>query len=248
MTEILINLQKAGFTGTEAKVYISLLELSRAKASDLIKATHMHRNLVYQALDVLIKRHLVTKVIEKSCSVFIANDPVRLLDEYAEKGRDLERLIDDLRTRHKATSREVVIYEGIEGIARATEYALQQTKRGPVYALGSSNVTETSGLIKYWQKYHEERVRRKIWMHLLFSSDTKAEIMRHRNQFAYTEARYLPAGIETPAWFHIVDDIVITEIPSGNNPISVFTKSKELSTTMHSYFNYLWKQTKKIES
>ena len=114
--------------------------------------------------------------MEKSYSIFIANDPIRLLDEHAEKGRSLERLINDLSSRHLATKREVVIYEGIEGIARSTEYALKQTKDGPVYVLGGNDIIETSGLLDFFRKYHEKRIKRQIPMYLLFSPSTDKKL------------------------------------------------------------------------
>lgn len=248
MTNLLMTqLKKAGFSGTDATVYISLLGFERAKAADIIRSTKLHRNLVYQSLERLEKRHLVSKVMQKTAAVFILNNPERLLDEHAEQGRFLNSLIDDLRPQQLSADHEVVIYEGIEGIARSTENALQQAGAGPIYALGGTNLTETSGLIQYWQKYHEERARKKIWMYLLFSPSTKKQILEHRNQFEFTEARYLPEGLEAPAWFHVAGDVVISEVPSAKNPLSIFVKSAEMATTMRMYFEFFWKQSAAIK-
>jgi len=64
MPTIQETLEKLGFTLNETKTYLNLLNLGSCLASDLAKKTGLHRRPVYDALNRLIEKGLVSYTIK----------------------------------------------------------------------------------------------------------------------------------------------------------------------------------------
>ena len=81
-------LKEFGLSGNEEIVYLNLLELGTINAGKLIKKTGLHRAAVYDNLDLLSEKGLVSYVVKANRKYFIAQPPVRLkeiLDTNLEK-------------------------------------------------------------------------------------------------------------------------------------------------------------------
>ena len=109
---LLKELQKLGFTKNLATVYTTLFDLGEAKAGNIVRSTGLHRNLVYLALEELEEKKLVSKSQTRGVARFKVLDPVRLLGEVEEKKKLAEDIIEELKSKHKIQSQEIVIYEG----------------------------------------------------------------------------------------------------------------------------------------
>ena len=57
-------LEAAGLTGNEIKVYLALLELGSVTAGEILKKIEIHRGAVYDTLDKLMEKGLVSYVIK----------------------------------------------------------------------------------------------------------------------------------------------------------------------------------------
>ena len=69
------DLKALGLTNNEVRVYLALVGSGKVRAADIIKETGLHRNLVYQALDELVSRHLATKTVQTGVLHFQATNP-----------------------------------------------------------------------------------------------------------------------------------------------------------------------------
>ena len=72
---IIDQLEKLGLNGRQAKVYLALLQLGTGTAIDIAKATRFKHPTVYDVLDVLKERALVTETFEGGRKLFSAEDP-----------------------------------------------------------------------------------------------------------------------------------------------------------------------------
>ena len=79
------SLQEAGLSNTEAKVYLSMLELGPALAGEITKKSAVNRTNVYDALERLIEKGLVTYVLSANRRVFEPVNPERLQEILKEK-------------------------------------------------------------------------------------------------------------------------------------------------------------------
>ena len=66
------DLEKLGLNKNEAKVYFGLLKKGQATASELVKSVGVHRNIIYDNLEKLIDKGLVSYVVEGTKRRFIA--------------------------------------------------------------------------------------------------------------------------------------------------------------------------------
>ncbi len=108
------DLQQLGFTKNLSTVYLVLFELGEAKAGEIVRRTGMHRNIVYRALEELEEKKLLTKSQVRGVARYKALDPTRLMGEVESKQKLAEQIIEELKTKHKVVSQEIVVYEGKE--------------------------------------------------------------------------------------------------------------------------------------
>ena len=75
-----VDLERLGLNKNEAKVYFGLLQLNKASAADLVKKVGVHRNIIYDNLEKLIEKGLVSFVEEEGKKLFIAEDPQSIIE------------------------------------------------------------------------------------------------------------------------------------------------------------------------
>src|SRR3989338_10355313 len=92
----LAKLEELGLTHNEARTYTALLEIGETTTGAIVKKTGLHRVLIYDALERLIKKGLASFVIKENRKYFQATDPNRLLDFLKEKEEIAKSLLPEL--------------------------------------------------------------------------------------------------------------------------------------------------------
>lgn len=239
-----ILLGKLGLNKNEVKVYLTLFELGKTRAGEIIKHTGLHRNLVYLSLDELIERRLVSKILAHGVALFEAHNPHALVEEVNKKRMIAEQAMEELKKRQEKSARDIQIYEGADGVKQVIDKSLEGN--GAVYILGGSKLINMSELQTYWRAYHKKRIAQGTKLKILYDRRTEKEIIDKQNIQSHTEAKYLPFGIESPSWFTVQDTSLAIGIP-GNDPLTFSIKSKEAASSMKQYFEYLWNQRVRVE-
>ena len=88
------DLEKLGLNKNEARVYLGLLQKGQATAAELVKSIGVHRNIIYDNLEKLIGKGLVSYIIEGKKRKFIAEDPNLILEFLDDKKKDVEKKIE----------------------------------------------------------------------------------------------------------------------------------------------------------
>ena len=73
-------LEDTDFTEGESKVYISLLELGESKVGPLIKSSNISRSKVYDILERLIGKNVVSKIEKNGILVYQSLPPQSLFN------------------------------------------------------------------------------------------------------------------------------------------------------------------------
>ncbi|MFA6486653.1 MAG: helix-turn-helix domain-containing protein [Candidatus Magasanikbacteria bacterium] len=243
------QLQQIGFHKNEVKVYLALFETGKARAGKIIEYTGLHRNLVYTALEELEKRGLISKVEASGVAEFSANDPRVLLDEIDEQKITAKEIVDALKEKNKAGSREIAVYEGIEGVKRARNKTLQygESKGETLYVMGGSKRSTMPELESYWRSYHHKREQAGINFKILFDRDTPGEMLDWRNRLALSQAKYFPFDLHSPTQVGVFRDLVDISIP-GLSPLTFVIKNDEIAKGFKQYFEYFWNQSVRVET
>ncbi|HIH32158.1 TPA: hypothetical protein HA235_05610 [Candidatus Woesearchaeota archaeon] len=240
-------LEDLGLTFNEVKVYLALLDLGSTAAGPLIRKLHMHRAAVYDLLDMLIEKGIVSYVIQANRKCFEAQDPDRLLEyleskksELDEKKLELEKILPELHLRKKLSKeQEANIYKGKKGLKSIFEDILKDKREWLIFG--------ASGKFKelfpaYYIHFHNRRVDSKIHMKILFNNSIRKE--RREKDLKLSEIRYLSDKYLTPSTTYIYNDKVVI-ISWGEEPIAFMIKSEEIAGSYRQFFAILWKDAKR---
>ncbi|MBS3127573.1 hypothetical protein J4410_00325 [Candidatus Woesearchaeota archaeon] len=244
-------LQETGLTEGEAKVYLALLELGSATSGPIIEKSGISRSIIYQLLEKLIQKGLVSYITKEKTKYFQAAQPQKLLDFIEEREKQLqnnkkkvEQLLPELLLKQSiAKQSEANLFEGFKGMMSVHEHTYEQLKSGEEYFFLGIPPEQPKHFHAYWNRDHTRRIKAGIKCKLLFNPNTNKEILRNRNGYKDCDARYMTEEINTPAWFMGYKDVAVIGFAS-KNPITLEIRNKEIATSFKSYFDEFWKRSK----
>jgi sugar-specific transcriptional regulator TrmB len=225
-----------GLTPIEARIYIALVDLGRGQAGVLSRKTGIHRRVIYDALDRLIEKGIVSYIVENNKRLYLPAHPEELRVISERMRGDVDKAIAELSLRFSLAKekQETVFFRGKQGIRTVFDDQILQKK--DVYVIGGSK--EASDIMRFYIKHYTE-ARKKQGIHLfLLVSGTKLS-----TDLPLAEVRYLPQNyfglVATNIWADRVAIIIWRE-----NPACILIKDKEIATAYMNYFKMLWKMGK----
>ena len=235
-------LTEIGLSSNEAKVYLTLLKEGSTTAGDIAKKSKVYRTNVYEALNRLVEKGLASYVHKGHQKYFTAEHPEKILTNLNYKAAKFQEILPQLLADHKSSkSKERVhLYEGIEGVKAITSDILRMKNDVDTFGV-PPNISQI--MMSFISSYHKRRIELKIHQKHLYDENAKERI-NYLNTLKYTEAKYLPGSINSPATTTIYGDKVSFFIWS--DPIlSILIESKRMAETYKNYFNILWELSKK---
>ena len=225
-----------GLTKTEAKLYVMLLELSKAQAGILSRKTGIHRRSVYDALDRLIEKGLVSYIKENDKRYYLPTDPKRVQEIIDEQKNEISQIMPALQARfmEQAQKQETLFYRGLEGIKTIFEDQIRDGK--DVYIIGASH--QAKELLRFYlPHYTDKRIKKKIKLHALYAGE------RHSTAVPWAQVRYLPASFASLVSTSIYGD-KIAIVVWMHDPVGILIKQPEVAKAFKNYFELLWKMGK----
>ena len=238
------QLQQLGFGKNEIKIYLALFELGKSRAGELIDHTKLHRNIVYQDLEDLVKRDLVTKIEVKGVFEYSANNPESLVDEFANKKQLSQQIAKELIKKQKEPAREIAVYEGMEGLKKSRNKMLKYSAKDELFVFAVDSISKIE---KYWRTFHKKRDAKGIKMKMLYERKADKADVAWRDGLPNSQAKYLPFSQGLPIWFAGIGEHLEVGIP-GDNPLTFNIKSKEAVNGFKTFFDYFWNQDVAIEN
>lgn len=244
-------LKEAGLTGSEIQVYVALLQLGPTTTGPIINETKTSRSIIYQILEKLMEKGLVSYTVREKTKYFQAAEPHQLLDVIDKKRKhleerrvEIEQLVPQLLAmRHPPEQQETRTFVGFKGMMMVHEHTYEALKKGDEYFFLGIPPEQPEHFHSYWEKDHKRRVRAGIRCKLLFHPDTPRATLASRNVHVGCEARYMHIKLNTPAWFMGYENVAVIGFPAAN-PITVEIISKEIATAFRAYFDEFWKHSK----
>jgi len=248
-------LEDLGFTGGEIKVYLTLLELGNTTSGPIISKSGVARSKVYEILEKLEGKGLVTESIKDNIRHFQASSPKRILDYIREKEKDLKEkevnfkeILPSLMKKQKIVpeKQEVKIYVGWEGQKTFYKEALDKLRKGDEYlviTMGNEQ-WDNENHHTFIQNLHQKRLEMKLHVKVLFNS-TKGEFRKRKHfmgKSPYFEIRSIPMNI--PTSLVIIKDMV--SITSWHPTIRNFVIiCQDVADQYREFFHDMWKQAKR---
>jgi len=244
-------LEQAGFTKGEIRVYLALLELGETSTGSLIKKSKITGSKVYEILEKLIEKGLVSYIIRKKTKYFQASQPKRLLDyinkkeqELKKEKKEIENIIPDLEDLQKSKQKIQTsqIFEGYEGIKTVFNLILENLKGGEeYYGFSFGDELKNENFMIFLQNYHRKRIARKIKVKLI-ANLSERPLFKELFKLKNLQMRYYKNPV--PLGIIIFKDYIAT-FTFKEKPTCFLIKSEEVADSYEDFFEALWKIAKK---
>ncbi len=237
-------LQSLGLTPNEIKVYLALLQLGKATATPLRKATKLHTSRIYEALHSLSSKGIVTYTILAKKKRYRPLDPESLIELVHQTEQEVKEIIPALKSMQgkEVMPQTAEIYEGIKGIKSVLDLALKVLEpEETYYVLGAPKVANEK-LEGFLLDTHRRRIQKRVKLRIVYHQDAK-EFGKIREQMKYTEVRYIAAE-QVPSWIEIFGDYVAT-YQLTEQPVVFVIQSKEIADSYRNFFKIIWGRAEK---
>lgn len=246
MPTLLINhLKQFGLDEKQAKVYVALLELGMAKANDLAQKAGLERPTVYDVLNKLAKGGLVSLFNKRGVRYYVAEDPLTIKKQLAEKQTAFEELLPEIRSIQNTLETKPAIryYEGIAGIKKILEDTLTARNKQLRGILSVIDLFKVPGR-QFMERYVADRIKADINLRVLRSRPREA--LREywpTSRRELRELRYTPTPMVFAMTIYIYDDKV-SLISSSKENFGMIIESDEFAKSMGHLFEALWQISK----
>ncbi len=232
------QLKLVGLTENEGIIYEALLKLGPSHAGIISRKTGLHRRVVYDTTERLIKKGLIGYILRNNKRLFSATNPNRLIEIIKEKEERVQEILPHMQELFTKTKEleETLFYKGKLGLKTVFESQLEENT-GEILILGGA-VYASNILQFYFKRYNKKRKKKKIKMKIIFNEKTNKKI-------PYAEIKYLPKKYGSPLAINIYADKVATIYWNKVNPFAVVIKNKQISEGYKKYFEIMWKLAKK---
>ena len=239
ITRILVD---AGLEEKEASVYAAILELGEATIAKIAKTSSVRRSTVYEMLESLKKKGLISQTNHKKRPIFLAENPKKLVEELEARRKRLESSMPELLSIMNLLDKKPKIryFEGISGVREVFEdtlvYPCEEILTWfpyPYINLGEEY---------FWQSYLPERVRMRIWARAIVP-DTLAN--RQFAQDLRTRAITITRFVKDKAFSKFDLEIKIygntkVGIISYREDLGIIIESKKIYDGLRAIFETLW--------
>jgi len=223
----------------ESQVYLAVLHLGTATASDVSHLTGMKRPNIYNIMEDLVARKYLTETSGTKIKRFVATDPASLANRLETVAKDFKEMLPYLQNIHRQTGKPIVTYyTGAEG----ARMVFEQIKR-PREVYYSTSILKASQFIpqevERWRKVYRQGKAKPGGYHLL--SDTAIDHeYGHEITKAGQKVSYLKNEPELSMDFVLFDGKVI--LVSFDQEISLtMIESRNLYDSLKIIYKLAWK-------
>ena len=107
------DLKKLGLTDNEISVYLSLIKIGETSVGGIINDLKFHRQIIYNALDALEKKSMVSKTMKNKIYHFKINDPKIIIENLQKQELIAKRISKNIVEELKKSKyeHEINIYD-----------------------------------------------------------------------------------------------------------------------------------------
>ncbi|PIN75040.1 hypothetical protein COV18_04750 [Candidatus Woesearchaeota archaeon CG10_big_fil_rev_8_21_14_0_10_37_12] len=230
------ELTKLGLTDAEARIYHTILKLNVCTVKDIAKECGFHRTNIYDVIEQLKEKGLVTFVKEGKVMKYQPADPHNFYELLKEKEDFLDSIFPELEKLHKQKTSPVVVevYKGEEGMKSAYRDIVREKSK--VYGFGIRGQLR-GYLPMFAEQWLRDMKKHKIPLCGIYT--------QRKDPPPYiTEIRYVSKELGSPACTLIYADKININIWEPSM-VAIIIKSKLVADMYKKHFDLLWKIAKK---
>ena len=232
-------LESFGLTNNEVKTYLAILRAGCLTASEISSKTGIHRINVYDILNKLQEKGIISQIKTEKQKLYEAIHPKEFKRILDERARELNEIIPEL-------TKQMNIAKNPQ------EATLIKTKKGIKQILQESTNSKTNLMLfasaqysfkKFFPEYHE------VWPQRIFENKKQILTLQNPSQkgsvsnSAYN-VRLYPENFSFPSTTLIWDDNVFT-ISWETGPTGILIRNKDVAKSYKNFFEMIWKISKK---
>lgn len=232
------HLTELGLSPAEIKVYLYLVTYGACYAHQLSKETKLHRTNVYEALDRLSSKGLISFIKRNNLTWYETKNPTALLNILEEKKLMLENtkqeLQDEIQHLVPVSTKqlEAGIYVGKKGLRMLFEEMLELEK--PI-ALIAAQLQFQELFGPYFELWHKQRAAAKIPMRSIFPKNFESKLVSR----PYLKYKFVLHQFTNPTTTIIYGSNCVL-IEWSDEPLAIKIQSEKIVKTHLNYFNVIW--------
>lgn len=242
------TLKNLGLSDTEAAIYKALVDVGPCFVAPLVRETHKHRQIIYNALNSLERKQLISVTKKNGKNFYSVGDPKRFLIEAKQKELLAGRLVEQIEGALRKEKEHVVeVFRGPDSYRKGMASFRQHAEETEEYIVIRG---ESEGWFEYTRPFFKEhvddlkRIKRKGIDCLLLFFERERQLVKqflgsnigdpYTCKIASNEYR-LPHS----TWLAGDHIYILTPTP---DPLIIHIKSKPMAHNYRDYFWNLWKK------
>lgn len=241
-SQIINTLTKIGLTDAEAKIYLVLLELGSSQAVHITSKSALHRRTVYDAIERLVEKGLVSYIRENNIKKYEAVDPKNLNKFIEEQKNDLNTILPKLSLLKKLNKekQQTTFFRGKDGLKSVFNHQLEI---GEEICIMGASLKAKEVLKYYFPHFDNERKEKNIPVRIIF--DESARNNPEIKKIPLAKIKFIPNEFGSPAATNIYGENVSIVLWTQDQPIAVQIINKEIAKGYKNQFELLWSIAKK---
>jgi sugar-specific transcriptional regulator TrmB len=230
------KLKEIGLSDSEVSVYITLLKLGEATVAEISQSSGLHRTNIYDSLEKLKEKGLVSYLSKDNKQFFRASDPENLLTYLQEKEESINKLIPELKEVQSKIHEKVTVevFKGPQGIKSALRDILTTKKEVIGYSIAGQLRKYLPEFARY---YFREQDKYKIMHRFIYTTGIPKPLSK------YYKIKFLPKEFSSTT-INISYGDKILNIIYQPEIVAIRIKSKPLAEDFKKHFELLWKIAK----
>jgi sugar-specific transcriptional regulator TrmB len=240
-------LRKIGLTDGEIKVYSAVLEIGAAQINRIHEKTGIERRNIYDILNKLISKGLITYIIEKGKKQFQVTHPNKIISYLEEEKHRIDETKKEIEDEIPSIIRKfesgkpairAEVYRGKEGIKAIFEDMLNYKEN---YFIGGGWYI-VKELPYFWANYNRRRKDLGVkWFNLVRYELKKEKIPEKK----LMSVKFLPMEFSGNPHVVFIYGNKVVNVLWGKEFFAFMTESKEINENYKRYFDFLWNRANK---
>ncbi len=234
------DLEKLNFTVNESKVYLTLVKIGACHAGLIAKETQLDRSSTYNALKALIERGIISTLFENQRTIYVPENPKKIIDYYQEKQAIAHNIIPKLQEQFnfQKPKTNVKIFQGYKGLKTIFQDIIDKCdSKNPYYVL-SSEGHFSKKMPYYAPLFRKQKEQKKIKTQMLIRETREKHTLGK-----YSQYRSIPLRAESPVTINIYENKVAILLWE-DTPQAIVIDHPDVAHIFEDYFSFMWKHAK----
>lgn len=234
-------LKQTGITEVEARIYLCLLKEGSLKAGSLAKLLGIHRRSVYDAIDRLRKKGLISYIKTNNVNNYEAADPNRILAIIKEQEKNIQSIIPELQALKQFTKekKETLFFRGQASIKAMFNDQIESLSKGEEICTIKADIDLTEFIKYFFPKFNLQRSNKGISMKMIVDKNAKED--NDLKTIPACKIKFTEFSSESKVSTHIYSNrVAIIKWSDTDEPIGIIIKEQEIADRYRDYFNLMW--------